>query len=241
MLNTLYDITPFTLLDYPGEMACIVWLAGCNMRCVYCHNPDIVKGKGKLEEKKLFDFLKARKGKLTAVVFSGGEPTLSPALPELIGKVKAMGFKIKLDTNGTRPDALKKLLAEGFLDYVALDYKSPPERLKDITGSAKYAKDFQKGLGLLVKAAQQGLKLEVRTTYHADLMTEDELGQIIHDLEKRGFKGTYYIQDIASHGDKTLGHIAKPVRRLTPEKLPKPKGFKIAFRNFPEEKQARER
>jgi len=235
----LYDITPFTLLDYPGEMACIVWFAGCNMRCVYCHNPDIVKGKGKLEEEKLFAFLKARVGKLTAVVFSGGEPTLNAGLPALVKKVKAMGFKIKLDTNGTRPEALKKLLDEKLLDYVALDYKAPPERMEDITGSAKHDEPFRKSLGMLIEAAARGLAFEVRTTYHADLMTEEELSRIVRDLEKHGFKGTYYIQDIASHGDKTLGHIAKPVRRLAPEKLPKPKGFTIAFRNFPEEKKSK--
>jgi len=106
-MSRIYDITPFTLLDYPDEVACIVWMSGCNLRCVYCHNPDIVLGRGDKEQAELFVFLKARQGKLTSVVFSGGEATFCPILPDLVRKTKEMGFKTKLDTNGGNPKVIR--------------------------------------------------------------------------------------------------------------------------------------
>ncbi len=147
-----YSITPFTLLDYPGEMACIAWFAGCNMRCVYCHNPDIVTGKGDKDDEELLSFLKGRIGRLGAVVFSGGEATLYQGLPALMRKVKEMGFKIKLDTNGSRPEVLRGLLAEGLLDYVAMDYKCPKEKAEKLLGTSKLWEPFRESLALLIEA-----------------------------------------------------------------------------------------
>ncbi len=223
---------PFTLLDFPGEMACVAWFSGCNMRCVYCHNPDIVLGQGTKSDDELLSFLETRQGRLTGVVFSGGEATLYKGLRGLIEKVKAMGFKIKLDTNGTRPAVVADLLAAGLLDYVALDYKSPRVLMKAITGNDKYWDDFQQSLGLLIQASAAGMGFEVRTTVHPDLMDVEALAAIIDDLDRQAFAGTYYIQNIASTGDKTLGGIAEPSGQLARDKLPVPRHFKLAYRNF---------
>lgn len=230
----LYDITPFSLLDYPGEMSCIVWFAGCNMRCQYCHNPAIVTGKGEKDEAKLLAFLEKRVGKLSAVVLSGGEATLFPQIVELARKIKAMGFKIKLDTNGSRPKVLRQLLDEKLLSYVAMDYKCPLELAQNIIGTVKHWEPFRESLAMMIEEAARegGPKFEVRTTVSTDLMAERELNWIIHDLDQMGYRGTYYIQNIFSHGEKTIGNIAKPERELDKSKLTKPKNFELGFRNF---------
>jgi len=234
-MGQLYAVTPFSMLDYPGEMSCIAWFAGCNMRCVYCHNPDIVTGKGQLTEESLYAFLNARTGRLGAVVFSGGEPTLCADLPVIMRKVKEMGFKVKLDTNGSRPEVLRYLLAEGLLDYVAMDYKAPLDKVESLIGATKLWPLFHESLALLVEAARSGRPaFEVRTTFHADLLSDDDLNSMIADLDAAGFAGTYYIQNIASTGDKTIGGIEAPIRELNRENLTQPKGFKLGFRNFKE-------
>lgn len=231
-MPSLYDITPFSLLDYPQEMSCIVWFAGCNMRCVFCHNPAIVTGKGEKEEAELFSFLEKRVGKLTAVVFSGGEATLYAGLPSLIRRVKAMGFKIKLDTNGTRPEILRELVVEGLLDYVAMDYKCPLPLAQEMIGTVKHWEPFRQSLALMIEAAGKGeVIFEVRTTVLLDLMGEEDLNTIICDLDALGYKGTYYIQNVFSHGEKTIGNIAKPERELDKSKLALPIGFNLGFRN----------
>lgn len=231
-MGQLYDITPFTLLDFPGETACVAWFAGCNLRCVYCHNPDIVEGRGARDVSELLDFLKTRVGKLSGVVFSGGEATYYPELVELARQVRDLGYKIKLDTNGARPDVLRELLGEGLLDYVALDYKCLPEKAEALIGTGKFVEAFRESLGLLIEAAGKGLAFEVRTTVHADLMDEDEIGRMIGELERAGYRGTYYLQNVISFGEKTIGNVARPERVWDNSKLPEPKGFKLGFRNF---------
>lgn len=232
-MSKLYEITPFTLLDYPNEMACIAWFAGCNMRCVFCHNPPIVLGQGEKDDSELIDFLKKRAGQLTAVVFSGGEATLNPSLPDLARQAKELGYKVKLDTNGTRPEVLAGLLEDKLLDYVAMDYKCPPDRAQEIVGTAKHEDNIRRSMKMMIEAAEKGLIFEIRTTYHADLMSENELSWMINELDGIGYKGTYYIQNIASHGEDTLGKIEKPSTQLAPENLPQPRNFKLSFRNFP--------
>lgn len=230
----LYSITPFTLLDYPGEMACIVWIAGCNMRCRYCHNPDIVLGKGEKEDAEILDFLKSRTGRLGAVVFSGGEATLYQGLPGLMRKVKEMGFKIKLDTNGSRPEVLRGLLAENLVDYVAMDYKSPPEKAEKIVGTKKLWEPFRESLKLMIGAAagEGGPAFEVRTTIHPDLLNALDVAGMIEDLDAMGYRGIYYLQLVQATGEKTIGNVGEPLCDFDRAKLPEPKGFKIGFRNF---------
>ncbi|MFA6280492.1 MAG: anaerobic ribonucleoside-triphosphate reductase activating protein [Bdellovibrionales bacterium] len=231
-MPSLYDITPFSLLDYPNEMSCIVWVAGCNMRCAYCHNPNIVLGKGEKEDDEIISFLEKRIGKLSAVVFSGGEATLYAGLPDLMRRVKTMGFKIKLDTNGSRPEVLRGLLDEGLADYVAMDFKCPPEKAEKLVGTAKLWEPFTQSLGLLIEAAASAITFEIRTTVHPDLLDEKDLAWMIAFLDTAGYRGTYYIQNVASTGDKTIGNVAKPERALDLTVIPSPRGFALAYRNF---------
>ena len=119
----IYNITPFTLLDYPDKSACIFWYAGCNMRCLYCYNPEIVLGKGTATFSEAISFLKSRQGLLDAVVFSGGECLIHKNILDQIKTVKELGFLIKIDTNGSNPNVLKQLIKSNLIDYVALDFK----------------------------------------------------------------------------------------------------------------------
>ncbi len=238
-MGQLYDITPFTLLDFPGETACIAWFAGCNLRCVYCHNPDIVGSHGDKEVDELLDFLNKRKGLLTGIVLSGGEPTFFAGLGHIAEEAKRMGYKVKLDTNGSRPDVIASMLKDKLLDYVALDYKCLPERAEDIIGTLHFVERFYESLKMLIEASKKSrIKLEVRTTFHADLMTDSELGLMIRELDSFGYKGTYYIQNVVSFGDSTIGGVSKPERVINTAELPKPKNFTLAFRNFTDAKSA---
>lgn len=125
-----------TLLDYPGKVACTVFLQGCNFRCPFCHNSDLlgVAGQDSISAETLLDFLKKRKGILDGVCITGGEPTLQPDLPELLRQIKALGYCVKLDTNGNRPDVVKALAAENLIDYVAMDIKNSPDRYGETAG-----------------------------------------------------------------------------------------------------------
>ncbi len=119
-----------SLIDYPGKMSCVLFLAGCNFDCPYCHNPDLARGRPSCEtclsNEYVFDFLERRRGLLEAVVVSGGEPTLSPDLAQVCERIREMGYPVKLDTNGSRPAVLKDLLDRGLVDYVAMDVKTSP-------------------------------------------------------------------------------------------------------------------
>ena len=118
-----------TLLDFPGHTACTVFLAGCDLRCPFCHNSELIWNDAPvlMEDDELFAFLRKRQGVLDGVAFTGGEPLLRPDLPEIMAKIKDMGFLVKLDTNGTHPDRLSNVLEKGLADYVAMDIKNCPE------------------------------------------------------------------------------------------------------------------
>ena len=186
----LYDITPFTALDYPEHLAAIFWFAKCNMRCVYCYNKDIVFGEGKITEEEAIAFLQSRVGLLEAVVLSGGEATLYKDLVEFCKKIKQLKFKIKLDTNGLNPEMVQVLVENRLVDYIALDYKAPKEKYFEITKD-KHFDSFSKTLNFLI---QNQFSFEVRTTVHSDLLRVEEINRIIKDLLKRGYSGTYYLQ-----------------------------------------------
>lgn len=226
----IYSITPFTMLDFPGKTACIIWFSGCNMRCPYCHNPQIVKGKGRGNISQVMDFLKKRQGLLDGVVLSGGEASAYSGLPAFIRQVKELGYAVKLDTNGLRPDIIMNFLNEGFLNYVALDYKAPPDKFRKVTGTDKYDL-FSQTLDILCN--QEAVKFEVRTTVHTELMSEDDVSSIIRDLEGRGYSGVHAIQNFAHSDDRpTLGFMRKQKRVLDKGALYIPKNITLEFRNF---------
>jgi len=186
----IFDITPFTHLDYPGKLACIVWLRGCNMRCMYCYNSDIVFAKeGNYTEEDLYDFLQKRIGLLDGVVLSGGEPTIHDLLP-LCRRIKKMGFAIKLDTNGLHTEMIQNLVEEGLVDYIALDFKAMNGKFGYVTGSSKY-QNFIQTLTFLVSVQAE---FEVRTTIHADLLQPEDINMMMRELKSHGYNGTYYLQ-----------------------------------------------
>ena len=128
-----------TLIDFPGLVACTVFLSGCNFRCPWCYSkelvlPQNVKSQPKISELYFFNFLKTRRGLLGGVVVCGGEPTIHKELPGFIKKIKKMGYPVKLDTNGSNPGVLKKLIGDNLLDYVAMDIKqNPKSKIQNIT------------------------------------------------------------------------------------------------------------
>ena len=132
----LYGLQKMTLLDFPGLVACTVFLGGCDLRCPFCHNAELLDMNvlGIMDEKELYAFLETRRGKLDGVAVTGGEPTLRKDLPELLRTIKDMGFKVKLDTTGNHPDMLKTVVGEGLVDYVAMDVKNSKERYAETVG-----------------------------------------------------------------------------------------------------------
>ncbi|WP_395050507.1 anaerobic ribonucleoside-triphosphate reductase activating protein [Flavobacterium sp.] len=210
----IYSLTPFTLLDYPHKSACILWFAGCNMRCLYCYNPEIVLGKGSLSIEKILSFLHSRKNLLDAVVFSGGECVLHKNILPLITEVKKMGFLVKIDTNGSSPDVMQQLLKQNLIDYIALDFKSPKSKFQSITQSDLYA-SFEETLNLILKSE---IPFEVRTTYHSDLLTEEDLEEMVRFLENKKYTGNYYIQYFKNNVE-TLSKLERSYNRIDCEKL----------------------
>ena len=126
----IQGLQKMTLLDFPGKVACTVFLGGCDFRCPFCHNGELLDGAAPalLDDQELLKFLKGRKGLLDGVAVTGGEPLLRKDLPELLRAVRDLGFSVKVDTNGNHPDALEGLLREGLADYVAMDIKNSPEK-----------------------------------------------------------------------------------------------------------------
>ncbi len=227
----VYALTPFTMLDFPKKTACIIWFAKCNMRCAYCHNPEIVDGKGTLGEEDIYGFLHRRQGLLDGVVVSGGEATCYKKLPFMLRQIKKMGFAIKLDSNGTYPGIIKELFAQGLIDYIALDYKSSPQKFQNVTGVGRRMWDnFQETLGYLCEN-QQG-KFEVRTTIHTELLAEHDINLIVSDLEEKKYEGVYYLQNYRHKEDGTLGKMIDQVKTLNPELIQASPMFEIAYRNF---------
>lgn len=212
--KVIYDITKFTHLDYTNHLACIVWFSGCNMRCDYCYNKDIVFAKsGNYSYDDVLEFLKTRVGLLDAVVLSGGEAT-SHKLIEFCTKIKELGFLIKLDTNGSNPHAIKNLLELSLLDFVALDYKAPKDKFLKITHSNKY-KEFSTTLDLLMAC---GIEFEVRTTLHYNLLNEDDINSIIKDLCARKYSNNYYIQEFLET-QTNIANLQKPSKNFDKDKL----------------------
>ncbi|NQU23871.1 MAG: anaerobic ribonucleoside-triphosphate reductase activating protein [Candidatus Nealsonbacteria bacterium] len=129
---------PFTLSDFPGHVAAIVFTQGCNWRCPYCHNRSLLKTRRPeqelIPETHVFDILHRRRNELDGLVITGGEPTIQEDLPRFIHKVHRMGLAIKLDTNGSRPGVIGRLLEEGLLDYIAMDIKAPLDRYESVVG-----------------------------------------------------------------------------------------------------------
>jgi len=196
----------FSLLDYPGYLSAIVFTQGCNFRCQYCYNPMLVwpiregklpdiassaldgdQEKGRLQiikEGALFAFLKTRLGKLDAVVITGGEPTMHADLPEFISHIKKMGFLVKLDTNGTNPDMLRKLIGAKLVDYIAMDLKAPIEKYDMVVGVESDLKKIKKSIKIIKESR---VPYEFRTTVVPkliELADIKDMGEMIKGADK---------------------------------------------------------
>ena len=158
-----------TLLDYPGKIACTVFLGGCNFRCPFCHNSELFMGKPEklMEDEEFFKFLQSRKGLLDGVCVSGGEPTLYKDLPAFIARIKEMGYLVKLDTNGSRPEVVKKLVEENLVDYIAMDVKNSPAMYAQTVGlETMDLAPIEESLRLLIDG---NVDYELRTTLVSQL------------------------------------------------------------------------
>lgn len=179
-----------TFIDYPDKIACIIFTQGCNFRCGYCHNPELFESKEPvLSVPAFFEFLNKRKGKLDGVVITGGEPTLHKDIKEFIQQIKTLGFLVKLDTNGTRPDILQELLNENLLDYIAMDIKAPLTKYKDITQVDVDTNIIKKSIDLIMNS---DVDYEFRTT-----VVKSQLSQEDFEIIGKTIKGAkrYYLQE----------------------------------------------
>ncbi len=185
------------LLDFPGLLSCTVFTGGCNFRCPFCHNASLVGGGGEeLSEEELLAFLDKRKGLLDGVCVTGGEPCLHDDLPRLLRAIKERGYKVKLDTNGSRPEMLSRLLSEGLLDYVAMDIKNAPEKYPFTCGTKESAWDkVTESLALL---RESGVTFELRTTLVKGHHTPADLVAIGKAVAPAPL---YFLQNFEDSGD----------------------------------------
>ncbi len=192
-------VQKFTMLDFPEHTSAIVFTPGCNMRCGYCHNREFVLPEeikkiscSFIDEKIIFNFLKKRKGLLDGLVISGGEPTLQKDLKSFIEKVRELGFKIKLDTNGANFEVLKDLVESGLLDYVAMDVKTSLSKYNELVGSLINIKDVESSIKFLKESR---VPYEFRTT----LVKEVHSTEIIEDMKKLlSGSDKYFLQSFRS-------------------------------------------
>lgn len=226
-----------TLLDYPGRVACTIFLGGCNLRCPFCHNGSLALGTAEdaFSMEDIFSFLKKRRGILTGVCISGGEPAINAALPDFIAKIKKLGYKVKLDTNGTNPEMLDILIYEKLIDYCAMDIKNSFEKYDasvNFEGSGILPsydiEDIKKSAALLLSQSchdEDGFSYEFRTTLVRQLHSEDDIISICRSisgtrayflqpykesggvLDKRGF---------CAHDDETLERFLQICRGYIP-------------------------
>jgi len=203
-----------TLLDYPGKVACIVFLSGCNFRCPFCYSdelvlPEKIKEIPFIKEEDFFSFLEKRKGKLEGVVICGGEPTLQVDLPLFCQRIKGLGYLVKLDTNGSNPAALKNLLKENLVDYVALDIKTSKENYQAVVGSSlpEIAEKIEKCLFLL---RESQVDFETRTTCVPGIINQETIRKIGAWLSG---SQRYYLQPFLAQ--KTLDPTLKTIKPYT--------------------------
>lgn len=178
----IHGLQKMTLLDYPGHVACTVFLGGCDLRCPFCHNFELADGSAKpvMDDGELLAFLRKRQGLLDGVAITGGEPCLHADLPDLIRSVRELGFPVKLDTNGFQPAMLRLLLEEGLVDYVAMDIKNSPAKYAETSGrSTLDLRPLMESITLLIGGKTD---YEFRTTvvreFH-EASDFEEIGQMI--------------------------------------------------------------
>ena len=183
----IHGLQKMTLLDFPGRVACTVFFGGCDMRCPFCHNAELLDGTAPaiMDDEELLAFLKKRQGLLDGVAFTGGEPLLQKDLPELTAKIRDLGYPVKLDTNGMHPERLELMMKKGLVQYVAMDIKNGPERYAETAGLPEIdLAPVRESVSLLMNGETD---YEFRTTGVAELH-DDRIGQWIKGARH------YYLQ-----------------------------------------------
>ena len=182
-----------SLIDYPGKVSAVVFTYGCSLRCPYCHNPELVTEKFNREyqitQKYFFEFLRNRKGKLDGVVITGGEPLINDDLEKFIKKIKTLGYLVKLDTNGTYPSRLKKLIDRNLIDYIAMDVKYPKSEYIKSSARKGMTEKIMESINIIMGS---GVDYEFRTTYvkkFHNLKSAEGIGKMIKGAKR------YYIQN----------------------------------------------
>ena len=205
----IHGLQKMTLLDYPGVVACTVFLGGCDFRCPYCHNAELLDPGFPLlmEDGELLAFLKKRQGLLDGVAVTGGEPLLQAGLPGLLRSIRALGYKIKLDTNGSQPGRLKAVLDEGLVDYVAMDIKNSPERYGLTVGREDFdVTPIRQSVRLLMEGPTD---YEFRTTAVAELH-DDASFRAIADWIAGARR--YFLQPFTDRETVPIGGLSAPDR-----------------------------
>ena len=203
----LHGIQKMTLLDFPGVVSCTIFLGGCDFRCPFCHNFELIDGTAQpvMEEDELIDFLRSRKALLDGVAITGGEPCLHKDLPALIRRIRAEGYKVKLDTNGYHPALLKEILDEKLVDYVAMDIKNAPEKYALTCGLDAINLDIiNESIALLMNG---GTDYEFRTTvikeFH-EAADFEAIGKWIQGAKR------YFLQRFTDRDSVPYGNLSAP-------------------------------
>lgn len=194
------NIQKFSLIDYPGHISCVLFTQGCNFRCGYCHNPELVLPALFTKEisfDAVLDFLKSRKNKLEAVVITGGEPTIHEDLLYFCWEIKRMGFLLKLDTNGTNPKMLKKLITMRLVDHIAMDIKAPWDKYNIVTDVEAPIDNIKKSIKII---KESGLEHHFRTTFSEKMLNCADKDKIMQILPKN----SPYIAQNFVNGPKIL-------------------------------------
>lgn len=195
----IYGFQKMTLLDFPGKVACTVFTGGCNFRCPFCHNALLVTELDKdnsYSHDEIFDYLKKRKGILDGVCITGGEPLLNKDIASFISEIKALGYSVKLDTNGSFPERLNELIEKGLIDYVAMDIKNSPERYAETAGVKNISfTEIEKSIKIIM---QGRIPYEFRTTVVNEFHNVEDIESIAKLIE--GASG-YYLQSFVDSGN----------------------------------------
>lgn len=180
-----------TLLNYPGLVACTIFTKGCNLKCPFCHNSSLISGNDDtyIDEDEIFKYLNKRKNIIEGVCISGGEPLLQKDIKEFIRKIKSLGLKVKLDTNGTNPDLILSLINDNLLDYIAMDIKNIKSKYELTSGAKVKIDNILKSINIIENS---GIDYEFRTTIIKEFHTLSDISYISKKLDK---KSKYYIQN----------------------------------------------
>ncbi len=189
-----------SLIDYPGEICAVVFTRGCNFRCPYCYNPELVLPERYvplIPVRDIFAFLARRRGKLDAVTVTGGEPCIQPALAEFVREIRGNGFKVKIDTNGSLPGVLEDLLPH--LDYISMDIKAPPDKYSPFCGAKAAGEKIKKSAEIIMNSCKE---YEFRTTVMKGLLSEEDLKEIGETVKGAS---RFYIQNYLPAGKVLAG------------------------------------